>query len=157
MGGLVLDQNRVSFPMRLRADALSAYLGSLKADLRSGLCSPGGVLENAEGLSEPSGSHMLSKDATDGSFRSRSMAGVMGLLVLALADLQLDVLLSLVLEEMDWNARELIEFVAWALVERVETVASCCPGAGRAKIPDNRRSGVSLTAIESLMLEVAFE
>lgn len=61
------------------------------------------------------------------------------------------------MEEIDWNARELMEFVAWALVERVETVASCCPDAGRAKIPDNRRSGLSLGAVESLMLEVAFE
>ena len=58
---------------------------------------------------------------------------------------------------MDWNARELMEFVAWALAERVETVVSCCPGAGRAKIPDNRRSGLSFGAIESLILEVAFE
>ena len=70
-----------------------AYLGSLKANLRSRLCSPGGVLENAEGLSEPSDSHMLSRDATDGSFRSLSSAGVMGLRMLALVDLQLDVLL----------------------------------------------------------------
>ena len=100
---------------------------------------------------------MLSRDATDGSFRSLSIAGVIGLRVLALVDLQLDVLLWFVMEEMDWNARELIEFVAWALVERVETVASCCPGAGRAKIPDNRRSELSLGTMESLMLEVAFE
>jgi hypothetical protein len=100
---------------------------------------------------------MLSKDATDGSFRSRSIAGVIGLRVLALVDLQLEVLLWFVVEEMDWTARELIEFVAWALAERVETVASCCSGAGRAKIPDNRRLEVSLGAIESLMLEVAFE
>jgi len=61
------------------------------------------------------------------------------------------------MEEMDWNARELIEFVAWGPVERVETVASCCPGVGRAKIPDSRRSGLSLDGLESLMLEVAFE
>lgn len=61
------------------------------------------------------------------------------------------------MEEMDRNARELMEFVAWALVERVETVISCCPGTGRAKMPDNRRSGLSLGAVESFMLEVAFE
>jgi len=61
------------------------------------------------------------------------------------------------MEEMDWNARELMEFVGWALVERVETVASCCPDTGRAKIPDNRRDELSLGVVESLMLEVALE
>ena len=50
-------------------------------------------MENAEALSDPSGSHILSRDATDGSFRSLSIAGEMGLRVLALVDLQLDVLL----------------------------------------------------------------
>ena len=89
--GLVLvDQDRVSFLVRLCLRRLSAHLGS---DLAPRLGSPGGVLENAEGLSEPSGAHMLSRDATDGSFRSLSIAGVIGLRVLALVDLQLDVLL----------------------------------------------------------------
>ena len=76
-----------------RRRRVSAHVGSLKATLGSRLCSPGGVLENAEGLSDPSGSHILSRDATDGSFRSLSIAGVMGLRVLSLVDLQLDVLL----------------------------------------------------------------
>ena len=76
-----------------RQRRISAHVGSLKATLCSRLCSPGGVLENAEGLSDPSGSHILSRDATDGSFRSLSIAGVMGLRVLALVDFQLDVLL----------------------------------------------------------------
>jgi hypothetical protein len=95
LGGLVLvGQNRVSFLLHHpRQRQLSAHLGSLRADLCSRLRSSGGVLENAEGLSDPSGSHILSRDATDGSFRSLSIAGVMGLRVLALVDLQLDVLL----------------------------------------------------------------
>jgi len=62
-------------------------------NLCSHLCSPGGVLENEEGLSDPLGSHILSRDATDGSFLSLSIAGVMGLHGLALVDLQLDILL----------------------------------------------------------------